>query len=128
MCDLVQPRDLDTLLGAQSAAPTYSVIDATTLCRYPGTNSLGVVVIRYRTGMNLARFEAARQSFAQGDVVRALPGVGEAGYVSVLESGTGVNRTVVALDGGTEVLVSTLADAPHTQQLMMFIRRRLAAR
>jgi hypothetical protein len=34
---------------------------------------------------------------------------------------------VVALDGHTEVFVSTLADAAHTKQLMTFIRRRLAA-
>ena len=124
-CATVSPTLIKSALGLAVPAPQATPNGSVLVCTYGKLGQAKQVIVRFETGESAAAFAAARKQFdAHGEPTKTFAGLGVPAYSSVIGSGAYLNSTVVALKGGTELLVT--APAP-VATVAVLVKKTLAA-
>jgi hypothetical protein len=100
-CSQIPSSKVQAMLGAPVGPPQVQKNGPVSVCTYGGT------LVRVETAVTSKQFQFGRKQFGiHGEPTKAVPGLGDAAYSSVIGAGGHATDTVVVLKGSTELLVT----------------------
>jgi hypothetical protein len=111
-------------LGLVVKAPTASRQGPVLVCQYASAGAPQALLVRYETGVTHRSFVFGRSQFDQhAEPTAALAGLGTEAYTSRFTAGPLTETTVVARQGGLEVLVTSAAPQAGEVKLVRTLLR-----